>query len=268
MLNALTIAGSDSCGGAGIQADLKTFMANGIYGMSVITSVTAQNTMGVHYVQDLEPLTIKNQLEAIFDDIKVDAIKIGMLSNNDTINTVASTLQKYSLPRIVLDPVMISKHGYPLLSEESIQTLIDKLLPLATVITPNIPEAEVILGVNIKDIDDMKNACKQLYKLGPKYILIKGGHLESGESTDVLYDGHEFYTFEHERIDVIHTHGTGCTLSSAIAANLSRGCDIVKAVSNAKKYVTLAIQGGFALGKGIGPTNHLVNIKHYCAQEG
>lgn len=255
MNNALTIAGSDSSGGAGIQADLKTFSANGVYGMSVITSVTAQNTQGVFYVQDLEIKTIVKQIEAVLDDIKIESIKIGMVSRIPAIEAIRETLDKYKLPSVVLDPVMISKSGYKLLSDDAIKVLIDKLFPISDIITPNIPEAEVLVNRRISSLEDMKDVCKDLIKLGPSNVLLKGGHLESS-AVDILYDGINYYKLDEEKINTKHTHGTGCTLSSAIAANLSKGQDILDAVINAKKYVTGAIKHGFALGKGVGPTNH------------
>ncbi|MBF8982770.1 bifunctional hydroxymethylpyrimidine kinase/phosphomethylpyrimidine kinase [Lutibacter sp. B2] len=259
MKHCLTIAGSDSCGGAGIQADLKAFSALGTFGMSVITAVTAQNTKGVFHVQNISPKVIAAQIKAIFDDIRVDAIKIGMVSEIETIKTIADTLKKYDLPPIVLDPVMISKSGYDLLNPEAKKTLIEVLLPMATLITPNLPEAEEILGYKINNLEDMKKAAKELHTLGPEYVLVKGGHL-SNDATDVLYDGNVFYLLTQERIETTHTHGTGCTLSSAIAANLAKGNSISKSVENAKKYVTTAIEHGFSIGHGVGPTHHFYEL--------
>ena len=189
MFRALTIAGSDTCGGAGIQADLKSFSANGVYGMSVITAVTAQNTMGVFGIQDINPEIIEAQIDVIFDDIRVDAIKIGMVSQIPSIKAIAKALRKIEkLPAIVLDPVMILKSGFNLLSKDAKDTLVKELIPLATLITPNLPEAEEILGIEIKTLDEMKNAALKLKELGPKAVLVKGGHLE-GEATDLLFDG-------------------------------------------------------------------------------
>lgn len=261
MKKALTIAGSDSCGGAGIQADIKTFSANGVYAMSVITAVTAQNTKGVLYVQDLEPETIARQIEAIFDDIKVDAVKIGMVSQIESILTIAKSLNKYKdkLPHIVLDPVMVSKSGYNLLSKDAKDTLVSNLFPLATLITPNLPEAEEILGYEIKTIDKMKKACEDLNKMGVSAVLVKGGHLED-KAWDVLYDGSEFHIFKQEIINTPNTHGTGCTLSSAIAANLAKGKSLYEAVKASKEYVTMAIKHSFAIGKGVGPTHHFYEL--------
>lgn len=256
LFNALTIAGSDCSGGAGIQADIKAFSANGVYGMSIITAITAQNTQGVFGIMDVTPEIIEKQIEVIFNDIEVDAIKIGMVSKIESIEAISNALGKVKkLPKIVLDPVMISKSGFKLLSDDAKNTLIEKLIPISTLITPNLPEAEELLGREILTIEDMKKAAFDLKKLGAKNVLIKGGHLE-GEATDVLYDGENFILFHEERIDTKHTHGTGCTLSSAITANLSKGMNIADAVRCGKEYITGAIKNGFELGKGVGPTHH------------
>lgn len=259
MKKALTIAGSDSSGGAGIQADLKTFAANGVYGMSVITAVTAQNTQGVLAVEDISIGVVQKQLEAVFEDIGVDAVKIGMVSNSDTINTICNHLQKYSTVNIVVDPVMVSKSGYHLLQPEAIGVLIEKLLPLATIVTPNIPEAELIAGMKIKDFKDMETAAALIRKLGPKNVLLKGGHLPD-QATDILFDGEQYQYFKGERIPTRHTHGTGCTLSAAIAANLAKGLKIPSAIKEAKDYLTTAIAHSLAIGKGVGPTNHFYDL--------
>lgn len=261
MFRALTIAGSDSCGGAGIQADLKSFSANGVYGMSVITAITAQNTMGVFGIQDVEPQMIEKQIDVIFEDIRVDAVKIGMVSKIESIKAIAESLKKVeNLCDVVLDPVMISKSGFNLLSPDAKETLVKELFPLATLITPNLPEAEEILGIEIKNLEQMKDAAKKLIELGPRAVLVKGGHLEN-DATDLLYDGNEFVLFPQERIHTTNTHGTGCTLSSAIAANLAKGMNIKDAVTDAKVYITGAIKNGFELGKGVGPTHHF--YKYY-----
>ncbi|NFG60877.1 bifunctional hydroxymethylpyrimidine kinase/phosphomethylpyrimidine kinase [Clostridium sp. CMCC3677] len=256
MFKALTIAGSDSCGGAGIQADLKSFSANGVYGMSVITAITAQNTMGVFGIQDINPEIIESQIDVIFDDIIVDAIKIGMVSKIESIKAISRGLRKIeNLPKVVLDPVMISKSGFNLLSPNAKEALIEELFPLATLVTPNLPEAEEILGMKISNLDEMKEAAKRLQELGPKYVLVKGGHLED-DATDLLLYGDEFVFLPQKRINIVHTHGTGCTLSSAIAANLAKGLDIKGSVINAKEYITGAIENGFSIGNGVGPTHH------------
>ena len=259
MKNVLTIAGSDSSGGAGIQADLKTFSAHGVFGMSVITAITAQNTQGVFGVQDVSVDMIEKQIDAIFDDIEVHALKIGMVSQIETIKAIAQKLKQYNPQNIVIDPVMISKSGYDLLVPEAKETLISDLLPLATIATPNIPEAEVISGNNINNLEQMQQAAIKIHKLGVKNVLIKGGHMKD-DATDVLYDGKEFKYFKTERINTKNTHGTGCTLSSAIASNLAKGCTVEKAVATAKDYITTAIKHSLSLGKGVGPTNHFYTL--------
>lgn len=259
MKNVLTIAGSDSCGGAGIQADLKTFSAHGTYGMSVITAVTVQNTQGVFGCQDIESDIIKGQIDAIFTDIEVSAVKIGMVSQIETICVIADKLKQYQPQNVVLDPVMISKSGFDLMKAEAKDTLIKKLIPLAYVITPNIPEAEVITGFEIKDIASMEKAAKKIYEMGAKNVLIKGGHLKNN-ATDLLFDGEKIITFETKRISTKNTHGTGCTLSSAIASNLANGEIVDQAVKHAKEYITTAIEHSLAIGKGVGPTNHFYTL--------
>lgn len=261
MKNVLTIAGSDSCGGAGVQADLKTFSANGVYGMSVITAVTAQNTQGVFAVQDLDESIIKAQIDAIFTDIKVSAVKIGMVSKISTIEAISEKLKQYKPNPVVLDPVMISKSGFSLLKPESKTSLIKNLIPLATIITPNIPEAEEILKEissdikNIDTVEQMELAAKEIYKLGCSNVLLKGGHLEN-DATDVLYDGKNITYFRSNRINTKNTHGTGCTLSSAIASQLALGLNVAEAVKKAKEYITVAIEHSLDIGHGVGPTNH------------
>jgi len=255
----LTIAGSDSSGGAGIQADLKTFSAHGVFGMSVITAVTAQNTQGVLAVQDIDPEIIAKQIEAVFDDIEVDAVKIGMVSQINTIEVVAEGLRKYAPAHIVVDPVMVSKSGFHLLNPEAEISLIKELLPLASVVTPNLPEAEVITNMSITTLEQMEEAAKVIFQLGAGNVLIKGGHLQ-GSSTDILYDGREFVYLRAARIHTKNTHGTGCTLSSAIAANLAQGFEIVEAVTRAKEYTSTAIRHSLSIGKGVGPTHHFFSL--------
>lgn len=260
MFNALTIAGSDSCGGAGIQADLKSFSANGVYGMSVITAITAQNTQGVFGIQDIYPEMIESQIDAIFEDIDVNAVKIGMVSKIESIKAIGRALRRVeNIPAVVLDPVMISKSGFKLLSDGAKDTLIQELIPLATLITPNLPEAEELLNRKITTIEHMKEAAKDIKNMGAKNVLIKGGHLEN-EATDLLYDGREYILFPQERIETVHTHGTGCTLSSAIAANMAKGLTVDEAVAEGKTYITGAIKHGFKLGKGVGPTHHFYKL--------
>jgi phosphomethylpyrimidine kinase len=259
MKKVLTIAGSDSCGGAGIQADLKTFSAHGVYGMSVITAVTAQNTQGVLAVQDISLDVIAKQVEAIFEDIEVDGVKIGMVSQVQTIEVIAERLRHYAPQIVVVDPVMISKSGYHLLNPEAEETLIKELLPLAKVVTPNIPEAEVMTKMSIRTLQQMEDAAKAIYQMGAKNVLLKGGHLEE-DSTDILFNGREYSYFSSSRIATKNTHGTGCTLSSAITSNLALGYSLNEAVSRAKEYITTAIQHSLSIGKGVGPTHHFYTL--------
>ena len=259
MKKVLTIAGSDCSGGAGIQADLKTFSAHGVYGMSVITAVTAQNTQGVFAVQDISRDVIAKQIEAIFDDIEVDGVKVGMVSQVQTIEVIAEQLRRFCPSTIILDPVMVSKSGYHLLNPEAEVTLIKELLPLAMLVTPNIPEAEVMTKTSIRSLEQMEEASKAIYQMGAKNVLLKGGHLE-GDAIDLLFDGREFCRFFSTRIATKNTHGTGCTLSSAITANLALGFNLNEAVSLAKEYITIAIQHSLSIGKGVGPTHHFYTL--------
>lgn len=259
MKHLLTIAGSDSSGGAGIQADLKTFAAHGTFGMSVITAVTAQNTCGVTKVQDIDCEIVQAQIEAVFDDIRVDAVKIGMVSKPEIIETIADSLLKYKPEIIVVDPVMISKSGYPLLAPEACETLIKRLLPLATLLTPNLPETEAITGMKVKNKADMLLAAEKIIALGVKAVLVKGGHLED-QADDLLFDGKQEIWFSGKRIATKNTHGTGCTLSSSLAANLAKGMNLADAVAASKQYVTEAIAHSLAIGSGCGPTHHFVDL--------
>jgi len=252
---ALTIAGSDSGGGAGIQADLKTFAALGVHGMSVITSITAQNTYEVRAVHDVPLDVIKAQFEAVVEDIGVDAAKTGMLSNSAIIELVASLISKYGVT-LVVDPVMIAKSGAPLLREDAVDTLVKRLIPLATVITPNKPEAERLSGIKISSLDDAKVVAKKLVEeLGAKAAVVKGGHMSGGESIDVLYYEGRFYEFRAPRIESRNTHGTGCSFSAAITAELAKGRSIPEAVKLAKEFITTAIMYGLPIGRGYGPIN-------------
>lgn len=256
----LTIAGSDSGGGAGIQADLKTISANGCYGMSVITALTAQNTLGVSGIHAVPVDFVAAQMEAVLSDIGADAVKIGMLFSPELIQTVAAGLRKFKVSRIVLDPVMIAQSGDKLLQDEAIDALKTHLIPLAELITPNLPEASVLLGREITDHSDVERAATDLLALGCANVLIKGGHLEGGDSDDVLYCGDEkrLVRFPGQRIATGNNHGTGCTLSSAIAANIAKGSDMINAVGLAKEYITGAIRAGadYRLGHGHGPVHH------------
>lgn len=251
----LTIAGSDSSGGAGVQADLKTFSAIGTYGMSVITAITAQNTMGVFDVEELSRNIIKEQMKAVFEDIMPKAVKIGMVSSPEIILEIVDNLKKYKPETIVVDPVMISKSGYSLLRPEAKENLIKYLIPIAYLITPNVPEAEEITGMKIETVEDMKKAGQIILNLGPKYVLMKGGHL-NGDCVDILIGKDLFEVFEGERIDRKNTHGTGCTISSAITSHLALGYDIKEAVRLSKEYITEAIRHSFDIGKGVGPVHH------------
>lgn len=259
MKHVLTIAGSDTCGGAGIQADLKAFSAQGTYGMSVITAVTVQNTQGVFGCQDISPEIIRAQIDAIYSDIEVSGVKVGMVSQIETIHAIADKLEEHQAVNVVVDPVMISKSGFDLMQPEAKEMLIKRLIPLAYVVTPNLPEAEVITGMKINDLVSMEEAAKMIHKMGAKNVLIKGGHLED-DATDLLFDGEKIITLHSERIETKNTHGTGCTLSSAIAANLAKGKSVEEAVRIAKAYITVAIQHSLTIGKGVGPTNHFYEL--------
>lgn len=259
MKTALTIAGSDSSSGAGIQADIKTMSAHGVYAMSVIVSVVAENTSRVIAVGDVPTDIIKAQIDAVFEDIPVDAVKIGMLSTPECMRAVADKLVEYKPSNVVIDPVMYAKNGCPLMNIDAVESFISIILPFADLLTPNIPEAEAISGLKINNFNDMENAARMIHSMGAKNVLIKGGH-SSGEPIDLLYDGNEFIKFGGERINTKNTHGTGCTLSSAIAANLALGAKLDESVAMAKEYVTDAIKHALELGKGNGPTNHFYRL--------
>jgi hydroxymethylpyrimidine/phosphomethylpyrimidine kinase len=256
----LTIAGSDSGGGAGIQADLKTFAAIGCYGMSVITALTAQNTRGVRAIHPLPPSFAIEQMTAVFTDIGAGAVKIGMLYSAELIEAICETLDKYRARNIVLDPVMVAQSGDKLLQDDAIQAIRDQLMPVADVVTPNLPEAEVLLGRKIESYEDMQRAARSLAQFGSRSVLIKGGHLEESKSTDLLYltEADRFVRLEAERIASVNNHGTGCTLSSAIAAYMSRGSHIEEATGQAKTFIHKAITAGAAykIGHGHGPVHH------------
>jgi len=257
---ALTIAGSDSSGGAGIQADLKTFQAHGVFGMSVITAVTAQNTQKVYDVQEIRPKLVKEQIRCLFEDIKIHAVKIGMVSSSGLIKAIADSLGRVAHPFIVLDPVMISKSGYSLLRQDAQHALVKDLFPLAEVVTPNIHEAEVLIGGQISTVAEMKAAADKILRLGANKVVVKGGHLGDAQATDILYDGSRYREIQSDRIETVNTHGTGCTFSSAIAANLALGIEFFEAVSRAKTYITGAIRHSLPIGKGYGPTNHFFDL--------
>lgn len=255
MKRVLTIAGSDCSGGAGIQADLKTFSANGVFGMSVIVSVVAENTSRVLAIHDITPEMIEKQIEAVYEDIGTDAVKIGMLSTPACMEAAAAGLRKFRPGNIVADPVMYAKNGCPLMDPEAVDIYIKTILPLANLLTPNIPEAEHIAGMSIDNLNRMEEAARAIHSMGCKGVLIKGGH-SNGEPTDVLFDGRDFHYYRAKRIQTKNTHGTGCTFSSAIAAGLAKGLGMSEAVSEAKEYITGAITHSLPIGKGHGPTNH------------
>lgn len=252
----LTVAGSDSAGGAGIQADLKTMLACGVHGMSVVTAVTAQNSLGVQGAWELPLEAVRAQFASVVDDIGVQVVKTGMLASAAMVEAVADLLA--GLPRtvpIVIDPVSVSKHGDPLLAEDALDAVRRRLLPLATVATPNLPEVRQLVGVQVTEEADMRAAAVELLALGPRWVLVKGGHL-AGDAVDLLTDGVSEQAYRAERSNNRHTHGTGCTLASAIASHLALGADVPEAVERAKHYVTGAVRRGFALGAGIGPVHH------------
>ena len=255
MKTALTIAGSDSSGGAGIQADIKTMTANGVYAMSAITALTAQNTLGVKSIMEVTPEFLEEQLDCIFTDIYPDAIKTGMVSSKILIEMIGKKIREYRAGNIVIDPVMVSTSGAKLISDNAIETMKKELFPMATVITPNIPEAEVLSGISIKSEEDMVQAAKIIYETYGCSVLCKGGH-QVNNANDLLYKKGTFRWFVGERIENPNTHGTGCTLSSAIASNLAKGHSLEQSVENAKEYISGALSAMLNLGKGSGPMNH------------
>ena len=266
MKTALTIAGSDSSGGAGIQADLKTMTMNGVYAMSAITALTAQNTTGVRAIQESTPDFLRQQLDAIFEDIYPDAVKIGMVASGELICVIADRLQYYDAKNVVVDPVMIATSGSSLMKNDAVQTLIKELLPVSTLVTPNIPEAQVLSGLTIATKADMLAAAKQI---GDSYhcaVLLKGGH-SVNDANDLLYADGETRWFEGKRINNPNTHGTGCTLSSAIAANLAKGFTLVESVQRAKDYISGALAAMLDLGKGSGPMDHAFDLQGRYAKE-
>ena len=260
MKTALTIAGSDCSGGAGIQADLKTMTMNGVYALSAITALTAQNTTGVRAIQESTPEFLKQQLDAVFEDIFPDAVKIGMVANSELIRVIADRLRFYNAKNVVVDPVMVATSGSALMKNDAVQTLIDELLPIAVLVTPNIPEAEILSGLTIENEADMLTAAK---KIGDTYhcsVLLKGGH-SINDANDLLYAEGELVWFAGKRIDNPNTHGTGCTLSSAIAANLAKGFCLTESVQRAKAYISGALTAMLDLGEGSGPMNHAFDLQ-------
>lgn len=266
MKTALTIAGSDSCGGAGIQADLKTMTMNGVYAMSAITAMTAQNTLGVSAIQESSPDFFRKQLDAVFEDIFPDAVKIGMVSSGDLIRVIGDRLLHYKARNIVLDPVMVATSGSALMQSDAVKTMTEVLFPLATLVTPNIPEAEVLSGLTIKNRNEMETAAA---KIGTTYdcaVLLKGGH-SIADANDLLFTQGEWIWFEGRRIDNPNTHGTGCTLSSAIAANLAKGYPLIEAVKRAKEYLSGALAAMLDLGQGAGPLQHNFDLNSSFGEE-
>ena len=258
IFKALTIAGSDSGAGAGIQADLKTFAALGVYGTSVITAITAQNTKGVTQILELPPDLIAAQIDAVIEDIGADALKTGMLANSAIIEVVAKRIREHRLKNLVVDPVMVAKSGDLLLRPEAIEALKSRLIPLATIVTPNLPEAEQLTGIHEIGLEALREAARRIIGMGAKSVVIKGGH-QRGPATDLFFDGKKFLKLSAARIPTQNTHGTGCTFSAAIVANLAKGEKLEKAVVLAKRYITQAIRRGFAIGSGHSPVHHF-----YC----
>lgn len=254
MKRILTIAGSDSGGGAGIQADLKAITLLDGYGMSVLTALTAQNTVGVQAIHEVPPSFVEKQIDSVLSDIGADAIKTGMLANRKIVELVAKKIEQYGVELVVVDPVMVSKSGAPLLRKDAQKAVIKRLIPLATVVTPNLFEASVLTGRRVNSLEEMRKAAVQIWELGAKNVVLKGGHLK-GKAIDILFDGENYAEIEGPRIKTKHTHGTGCTFASAIATLLAKGESVPEAVRKAKIFITMAIRSGLSLGKGIGPTN-------------
>jgi hydroxymethylpyrimidine/phosphomethylpyrimidine kinase len=258
---ALTIAGSDSGGGAGIQADLKTFSAFGVYGLSVITSLTAQNTLGIYDIYDTTGEFVYNQIKVISEDIGVDAAKVGMLSNEEIIISVAKAIKDFKIKNVVVDPVMIAKSEDKLLIDSAIEALIKEIIPLALIITPNVNEAKAITNVEIKSLNDMKECAKIISNFGAKCVVIKGGHIPfENKVIDLIYYNNEFIELAYPFVETKNTHGTGCTYSAAITANLAKGRDIVKSIRIARAYLQFAIENSLDIGKGHGPLSHFLNL--------
>ncbi len=266
MRTALSIAGSDSSGGAGIQADLKTMTMNGVFAMSAVTALTAQNTVGVTDIMEVTPAFLAKQLEAVFEDIRPDAVKIGMVSSSELITVIADKLNYYKAENIVVDPVMVATSGSKLMQNEALATLKDKLLPIATLVTPNIPEAEILSGIDIHTKEDMLTAAEKISKCYGIAVLLKGGH-SINDANDLLYENGKYQWFEGKRINNPNTHGTGCTLSSAISSNLAKGYDLSTSVYRSKEYISGALSAMLDLGKGSGPMNHAFDLSGEFAKE-
>lgn len=271
MKTALTIAGSDPSAGAGLQADLKTFAALGVYGLTVVSSLTAQNTTGVRGIHVVPPEFVALQIEAIYDDLQVDAVKTGMLANTAIIREVSRQLTKRSAPNVVVDPVMVATSGDLLMGEpfdQVLEAFRNFLLPVALVATPNIPEAEILTGLPIRNLGEMKTAAIELHNLGAANIVVKGGHLETGDLvTDLLFDGQEFFIYHQPRIATNNTHGTGCTFAAALAVGLAKGQAVGEAVGEAQRFVRVALEKSYAVGRGGGPPNHFGALYERCGQD-
>ena len=260
MKTALSIAGSDCSGGAGIQADIKTMIMHGVYAMSVITALTAQNTTGVRAIQESTPDFLKQQLDSVFEDIHPDAVKIGMVASSALIRVIADRLKHYNAKNVVVDPVMVATSGSSLMKNDAVKTLVEELLPISTLVTPNIPEAQALSGMIIESKEDMIAVAKQIGENFHCAVLLKGGH-SINDANDLLYANGELTWFEGKRIDNPNTHGTGCTLSSAIASNLAKGFTLIEAVQRAKNYISDALNAMLDLGKGSGPMNHAFDLR-------
>jgi len=264
---ALTIAGSDCSGGAGIQADLKTFTVFDVYGMSAITALTAQNTLGVSEIFPVPAEFVRRQIDAVVTDIGVDAAKTGMLANRAIIAAVAAAVREHRIDRLVVDPVIVAQSGASLLEPQARAALRDELLPLAMVATPNAPEAAELLGMSVQTVADLREAARRIVRLGARAALVKGGHLVDGDAVDVLVDGAEIHELRAARIATAHTHGTGCVLSAAITAGLARGRPLIDAVAAAKRFISRAIAAGLAIGKGNGPVNPMAGPEEVDSSE-
>ena len=260
---ALTIAGSDSGGGAGAQADLKTFLACRVHGMSAITAVTVQNSLGVTGFYELPPHAVAEQIESVVSDIGVDAAKTGMLASAEIMVAVAETVQRLGVAPFVVDPVAASQHGDPLLRPDALEALRELIVPLASLVTPNLGEVKLLTGIEVHSRADMDDAARALHAMGPQWVLVKGGHLASGDAVDVLYDGSSFVELSSPRVDTRHTHGSGDTLAAAITAALARGLGMADAVREGKRFITGAVEGSFALGSGLGPVGHFWRVRDW-----
>jgi len=260
---ALTIAGSDSGGGAGAQADLKTFLACRVHGMSAITAVTVQNSLGVTGFYELPPHAVAEQIESVVSDIGVDAAKTGMLASAEIMVAVAETVQRLGVAPFVVDPVAASQHGDPLLRPDALEALRELIVPLASLVTPNLGEVKLLTGIEVHSRADMDDAARALHAMGPQWVLVKGGHLAFGDAVDVLYDGTDFVELTAPRLDTAHTHGSGDTLAAAITAALARGLGMADAVREGKRFITGAVEGSFALGSGLGPVGHFWRVRDW-----